>query len=100
MKEQSDDVFAFILEYLDECSDMGVRELAKRWYNGKEKEMTTNGDDYAFQFDAGGMTKREVYTAIALFRLLNWRGTASPLGISIQAVEIADATIVELNRKK
>ena len=37
MKEKpSDDVFVFILEHLDECSDIGVRELARKWYIMKE----------------------------------------------------------------
>ena len=62
--------------------------------------MMTNGEDKAFPGNDyyNGITKRELFVAIVLLRLVDFTSTASPLGISREAVEIADATIRALNK--
>ncbi len=104
MKEKpSDDVFSYILEHLEDSSDVGVRELAKRWYNGKEKEMTTKGDDSAFPSEYSsmpkryGLTKREEFAKAALQGLLASGRLADAEKI---AVRFADALIEKLNIEK
>ncbi len=60
-----------------------------------------NGDLYKrIRPISGGLSKRELFAAMAMQGIMIYRGTCTPLGAAVDAVAQADALLAELGKEK